>query len=242
LLKENKHNIESTYEGLYKKKAVGRKRTFTQMMMDTDSIIYELARAPEDHRWSQVFEDVSKICEMLAKKRVFFGNNYAKYREFGEFSAARYIERVTSPKQWQTVSRDGVVEPKMTKIKSVGNFVKNKLYWWKCEYEASTYCQFNESLDEPKGEDGNYVEIIDQDSEISLLQSPEVLACIIDHLKRVVKNSYYDRKTKRRLYIVSLQTLISQINGNLKILDYVEAPIAPIYVRRAVDLFLKENI
>ena len=96
----------------------------------------------------KVFEYLYHIALMLAKKNKYF-NNTRDYEDFAIYMASHTFFRLTNPKQYQYCDTG---EPKMTKIKSVLNYMKSTLYPRKVDYQQQYYAQTQVTVD-----DSNYI-------------------------------------------------------------------------------------
>lgn len=106
--------------------------SYTDMCIYIDENVYK-----EKFNEQLIYEYIYHIVYMLAKQSQFFKKNHY-YDDFAIYGATRVYLRLTNVKQNQ-VKDDGT--PKMEKIKSVLNYIKNILYPLKVDFEQSEYCQ-----------------------------------------------------------------------------------------------------
>ena len=106
--------------------------TYTDMCIYIDSNIYN-----ESFDINKVYEYLYHIIFMLAKQAQLF-SKHKYYDSFAIFGASRVYFRLTNKKQFET-KPDGT--PKMEKIKSVLNYIKNILYPLKVDFEQEEYAQ-----------------------------------------------------------------------------------------------------
>jgi hypothetical protein len=106
--------------------------TYTEMCMYIDDNVYK-----DNFDERLVYEYIYHIVYMLAKKAQYFKKN-SYYDDFAIYGANRVFFRLTNKKQWELKDDDS---PKMEKVKSVLNYIKNILYPLKVDFEQSEYCQ-----------------------------------------------------------------------------------------------------
>ena len=91
----------------------------------------------EDCDDTLLYQYLYHIINMLAHKQNFF-NRSQYYDDFALSTATRTFLRLKSPKQYE-LKQDG--EPKLKKIKSILNYLKNTIYPMKVDFEQDTYSQ-----------------------------------------------------------------------------------------------------
>lgn len=106
--------------------------SYSQMCIWADENAYK-----EDCDQEKLFEYLYHVALMLAKKNKYF-NNTRDYEDFAIFMASRMFFRLTNPKQYQYNEKG---EPKMTKLKSVLNYMRCTLYPAKVDYQQQYYAQ-----------------------------------------------------------------------------------------------------
>ena len=106
--------------------------SYSDMCIWVDEHAYE-----EGCDQEKLFEYLYHIALMLAKKNRYFNNN-KDYEDFAIFLASRIFFRLTNPKQYQY---NEAGEPKMTKLKSVLNYMRCTLYPAKVDYQQQYYAQ-----------------------------------------------------------------------------------------------------
>lgn len=108
-------------------------------MKYTDMCIYIDAHAYEEDRDDNlIFEYLYHISNMLAHKSNYF-NKAKYYDDFAIYAAGKLFMRLINPKQF-TINPD-TGQPKLTKIKSILNYAKTKIYPLKVEFEQENYYQ-----------------------------------------------------------------------------------------------------
>ena len=104
----------------------------------------------EDADDNIIYEYLYHLINMLAHKRNFF-KSVKYYDEFAIRTATRVYYRLKNPAQFE-LDENG--QPKMKKIKSVLNYIKNILYPAKVDYEQEEYAQVtNYGLDDEAAND-----------------------------------------------------------------------------------------
>ena len=105
----------------------------------TDMCIYIDAHAYEEDRNDDlIFEYLYHITKMLAHKSNYF-NKPKYYDDFGIYAAGKLFLRLINPKQFDINPDTGL--PRLTKIKSILNYAKTKIYPLKVEFEQENYYQ-----------------------------------------------------------------------------------------------------
>lgn len=106
--------------------------SYTDMCIYVDDNVYK-----EGFNEELIYQYIYHIVYMLAKQSQLF-NKHHYYDDFAVFGANKVFLRLTNKKQWQ-YKEDGT--PKLEKVKSVLNYIKNILYPLKVDFEQSEYCQ-----------------------------------------------------------------------------------------------------
>ena len=106
---------------------------YTDMCIYIDKHVYE-----EDRDDNLIFEYLYHISMMLAYKSKYF-NCTKYYDDFAIYAAGKLFLRLINPKQFDTNTDTGL--PKLTKIKSILNYAKTKIYPLKVEFEQENYYQ-----------------------------------------------------------------------------------------------------
>jgi len=119
--------------GLFKKPNNVR---YVDMCIYIDNNIYRDNLTEEEQ--NTIYEYLYHLANMLARKANYF-NQSQYYEDFAAYFASNVYFRLTNPKQFQIDPETG--EPKLTKIKSVLNYMKNVLYLRKIEFEQEFYSQ-----------------------------------------------------------------------------------------------------
>lgn len=114
--------------------------TYTEMAMYIDEHVYE-----ENSNDELIFEYIYHLAMMLAYKQHYF-SKYEYYEDFAVFAATSVFMRLKNKKQYEL---DSSGRPKMTKIKSVLNYLKVVLYPKKVDFEQNYYSQLISSPDVP---------------------------------------------------------------------------------------------
>lgn len=147
--------------------------TYTEMAIYIDNNIYT-----EDFDAYTIYQYIYHLINMLAVKKCFF-TKAQYYDDFSIMAASRIYMRLTNPKQFQ-FDEDG--NPKLSRIKSVLNYIKSIMYPMKVAFEQEHYSQV--ISEEP--EDESPV----RPSDVSLDSSSFISIEILDYLKdlpRVIK-------------------------------------------------------
>lgn len=106
--------------------------TYTQMAIYIDNNVYE-----KEFDEALVYQYIYHLVYMLAVKRCFFTKTQY-YDDFALMSASRVYMRLINPKQFE-LNENG--KPKLSKIKSVLNYIKTLMYPMKVAFEQSNYSQ-----------------------------------------------------------------------------------------------------
>lgn len=106
--------------------------TYTDMCIYIDSNVYS-----DNIDVNKIYEYLYHIVLMLAKQSNMF-SKHKYYDSFALFGASRVYFRLTNKKQFE-YKADG--SPKMDRIKSVLNYIKNILYPLKVDFEQQEYAQ-----------------------------------------------------------------------------------------------------
>lgn len=113
--------------------------TYTQMAIAIDEMAYS-----DDCDDELLFEYLYHLSMMLAAKACYF-KSAKHYDDFAIFMASSAYFRLKNPKQY-TYDSNG--QPKMTKLKSILNYLKVILYPRKVAFEQQNYAQTEITLNE----------------------------------------------------------------------------------------------
>lgn len=106
--------------------------TYTQMAIYIDEHVYE-----KDCDDALIYEYIYHLVEMLAFKRAFFKST-EQYDNFSLITATRIFYRLRNKDQF-VLLEDGTY--KLSKVKSILNYIKRVIYPLKVKYEQETYSQ-----------------------------------------------------------------------------------------------------
>lgn len=107
---------------------------FVDMCIWIDNNAYK-----EDCDEEKLFQYLYLLAHMLARKEKYFRNT-KDYDDFAVYMATRTYFRLTNPKQYQLKANG---EPKMTKLRSVLNYMRSTLYPCKVDFQQQYYAQTN---------------------------------------------------------------------------------------------------
>lgn len=180
---------------------------YTEMAIYIDNHIYT-----DDCDEEKVFIYLYHLALMLARKsRLFQREEY--YEDFAIMFAEDIFIRLKNPKQYE-LKEDG--SPKMQKLKSVLNYMKNCMYGRKVAFEQSMYSQsfsYNQALD---GEvilpDRSILNRMNQSYiEYNEVEIKSCLEGVCKMIRSYLKNSPYasNRKQWESIYISCLLTLLN---------------------------------
>lgn len=109
---------------------------YTDMCIYVDSVVKK--DNPTEQEINTCFEYIYHIGFMLAHKHKYFNKNYY-YEEFALFLATEVMNRLFFNPKLKELDENG--EPKLTKIKSVLNYMKAIIYGRKIIFEQTNYSQ-----------------------------------------------------------------------------------------------------
>jgi hypothetical protein len=183
------------------------KLTYTEMCIYIDKHAYE-----PDCDDNLIYEYLYHIIYMLARKSGYFNAEHY-YNDFAIQSASKIFMRYKNPKQY--IIDDATGEPKLTKIISVLNYIKSKLYPMKVEFEQSNYSQtynYNEDdLSEPI--EYMFVKKLSTDDAMHKLEFTDYLNRIVIIIRKELKKIPYvnNKVAWRNIYISCLLTILNSI-------------------------------
>lgn len=186
----------------------------TQMCIYIDEHVYE-----KDHDVEKIFRYLQKLFYILAVHERYF-KNYNDCMQFALFSATRTYMRLTNKRQFLPDS-----DPrKLSKIKSILNWIKKVLYPSKVEYQKYAYNEVFKQDESPKElmqEVKNQLE-----SNIKTRVTNDLLRidveCYFNTIERTIKNflkrSVYanDPLISKNLYISCILTFLRSITISRK--------------------------
>jgi hypothetical protein len=162
----------------------------------------------------KIYEYLYLLCNMLARKNKYFKKE-KYYEDFAILAANRAFFRLKNPKQF-ILDQNG--EPKMTKIKSILNYIKSILYPCKVEFEQENYAQV---LSKPEESEKSYTinEILIRNNDrLSIVEFDVCLGDIINTTKKFLENIPY--KTSKaewnNIYVSCLLTFLNSITISSK--------------------------
>lgn len=109
---------------------------YTDMCIYIDNNIYRTDLSEDEE--NLIFEYLYHIANMLARKANYF-NNKEYYDDFAIYFASSIYFRLKSPKQFEIDPETN--DYKLTRIKSVLNYMKNVIHLRKIEFEQEVYSQ-----------------------------------------------------------------------------------------------------
>lgn len=109
---------------------------YTELCMYIDENVYRDDLTTEEE--NTIFEYLYHIANMLARKGGYFSRS-EYYEDFAAYFASSVYFRLRNPKQYIIDPKTN--EPKLSKIKSVLNYMKNVAYLRKMEFEQEFYSQ-----------------------------------------------------------------------------------------------------
>ena len=179
--------------------------SYSDMCIYIDEHIYT-----EDCDLNLVYKYLYFLVQMLARKR-----NLLKYRyidSFAVFSANELYFRLTNKKQFELV--EGTDDYKMTRIKSILNYIQSKLYFLKVDFERSEYYQEACVASEEDSLSYNYDNIImNSVSQIGLIEFELIMEDVSKTCKRFLQTLPYDFKSKEwlNIYVSTMLTFLNSI-------------------------------
>lgn len=183
---------------------------YTTMSIYIDEHIYS-----DDCDDALVFEYLYYLVNMLAYKGNFF-NKAEYYDNFAIYCATNYFLRLKNKKQFE-LDENG--NPKMTKIKSILNFIKKTINFRRMTFQQEFYCQ-SISKDETDLDIGytfanQLAETIDA---LSIVEFNECLGDICKTAKKFIKKIPYKINSPEwdNIYLSCLLTFLNQIVLNKK--------------------------
>lgn len=195
---------------LYKKP---RNVTYTQMAIFIDEHAYA-----EEHSEiidNTIFEYLYHLIKMLAHKSNYFKESHY-YDDFAVFMATSVFMRYRNPKQW-LLDENG--EPKLTKIKSSLNYIKQTIYPRKVDFEQQWYSQ----VLSPSNQKEDFIDystnytfsdrLSESIEDLSMVEFDMCLSDIVKTAKAFIsKLSYYTNKKEwRNIYLSCLLTFLNSI-------------------------------
>lgn len=152
----------------------------TDMCIYIDEHVYE-----ENHDVAKIFDYLQKIFYCLATNRMFF-KNFNDYAQFSLFGATKAYLRLTNKHQFLPET-----DPhKLTKIKSILNWVKQVLYPYKVEYQNYAYNDVIK-IDQDSPE---LVETVKKQLEVNMKESitndllKVDIECYFETIEKTIKN------------------------------------------------------
>lgn len=109
--------------------------SYSQMCIYVDAHAYDENKTEEEKE--KIYKYIYWVSHMMALKLKLF-SNYQYYDEFSLWYTTQIYSRLENPKQYQ-LNEDGT--PKMEKIKSILNYIKNTIAQRKITFEQQEYSQ-----------------------------------------------------------------------------------------------------
>lgn len=180
--------------------------SYTDMCIYIDKHAYE-----PDCDDNLVYEYLYHLLYMLARKSNYFNAEHY-YEDFALQSAGKMFMRYKNPKQYELDEQ--TQQPKLTKIVSVLNYIKCKIYPMKVEFEQHNYSQTGsgeEELSDPN--DYAFVRKLCYDNELNKLEFTDYLHRIVIVVRKELEKIPYvsNRAVWRNIYISCLLTLLNSI-------------------------------
>lgn len=176
----------------------------------------------EDVDDNQLFEYLWHLALMLARKNKYF-NKASYYEDFAVYFATDLFFRIKNPKQFDDNS-------KMTKIKSILNYMKSTIYPRKVSFEQQYYSQIvTPSIDDEDVQYDVQYSFADRLSEsVDELARVEFNTCLKD-INKTVKQYlktipyYSDKVTWYNIYLSCMLTIINSITITKREYDRIAA-------------------
>jgi len=183
--------------------------SYTDMCIYIDKHAYE-----PDCDDNLMYEYLYHILYMLARKSKYFSAEHY-YSDFALQSASKMFIRYRNPKQFEI--DEETQQPKLTKIVSVLNYVKCKLYPMKVEFEQNNYCQlynkeYEDELNDPIVETEFFRKLY-TDNALHKVEFTDYLRRIVIVIRKELSKIPYvsDKVAWRNIYISCLLTLLNSI-------------------------------
>lgn len=215
--------------------------TYTDMCIWIDNNAYR--EDLTDNEKNTIFEYLYHLAKMLAIKGKFFNKSHY-YEDFAIYMASELFMRLFNPKQFE-LDRDG--NPRLTKIKSILNYMKGIISHRKIVFEAEHYSQIMSQDEINIDEQPEYTfQSILQDS-IDELELVEFDSCLRDACKTIKnflrKTPYKDNKLlSHNIYISCLLSFLNSITLSHEDMERIKsiktASVADTYID---NCFEKEN-
>lgn len=196
---------------LYKKP---KNVTYTQMAIAIDNMCYS-----DNCNDELLFEYLYHLSYMLAIKNRYF-NSSKLYDDFAAYCATSVFLRLKNKKQYEINPKTN--QYKLTKIKSVLNYLKQTLYFRKVNFEQEHYCQtvsYEEDLENevvPTYTFGNLLSSMTD--KLSRVEFECCLGDVINSFKCYLKQIPYKYKSCEwyNIYLSCLLTFINSITLSFK--------------------------
>lgn len=151
------------------------------------------------------------IAIMLAHKAKYF-NKVKDYEDFALYMASQTYYRLKNPKQYQI---DDNGNPKMTKLKSVLNYMKSTLYPRKVDFQQQNYAQTQISIDDTDyySEYSFLDRLEDTIDELTLVEFEACLQDTVHTIKYFLNRIPYRKGTAewQNIYMSCLLTFLDSI-------------------------------
>lgn len=179
---------------------------YTEMCIYVDSIVNKQEK-PTEEELNKCFEYIFHVGFMLAHKHKYFNKSYY-YEEFALFLATKVMYRLFFNPKLNEVDENG--QPKLTKIKSVLNYMKSIIYCRKVEFEQENYSQqiFKQDIEYNFSYSYNN-DLYQFAREIDISLYFKYLSSTIKHI--IYKNNFYknDKLFMKNIYISCLLTVLN---------------------------------
>lgn len=182
--------------------------SYVDMCKYVDSISYKEDKTEEERE--TMYKYIYFISHMLAVKMHLF-RNYEYYDDFAIWYTTQIFYRLENKKQYE-LDKNG--NPKMTKIKSILNYIKSTITLRKVSFEQQEYCQIIEQADTNYLE-SNYSLIDKINDDLDSLYTAEFSICL-NNCCTSIKKFLYRIPYKRNSavwYNIYLSCLLSFLNS-----------------------------
>ena len=206
---------------LYKKPANVR---YVDMCIYVDENAYRTDLTEDEE--NKIFEYLFHIAKMLAYKAKYFNRN-EYYDDFAVYLATNVYFRLKNPKQFEIDPETN--EPKLSKIKSCLNYMKNVAYLRKIEFEQEFYSQtFSPVISEGDSVyyDTTYSfadKLAEVADEINMVEFDICLGEICKTIKNFLKKIPYKSNTTTwtNIYLSCLLTFLSTLTLSNKSIEHI---------------------
>lgn len=183
--------------------------SYVDMCKYVDEFAYK--RDKTDDEKELMYKYIYFISHMLAVKMHLF-NNYEYYNDFALWYTSQIFSRLENPKQYELDSNGN---PKMTKIKSILNYIKSTIAARKVSFEQQEYCQIIKRTEDDEFFSNEFSLSDKINEELDSLYKIEFMMCLQDCCKSIrnflLKLPY--RKDSVMWYNIYLSCLLTFLNS-----------------------------